>query len=104
MKEQDNVKDKGKPEEPGTISVTVHYQAKVASKAFSPSASVEDVLDWALALREFGIDPAMVNEFELARHGAKEEVTLGDHLGKIATGAKVLELDLVRGDIANGAA
>jgi hypothetical protein len=96
--------DKGKPEDPGTITVVVHYQAKDAKNSFSPSASVEEVLDWALAFKEFGIDPAMVNEFSLERHNVKEELALGDHLGKLATGAKVIEFDLVRGDIANGAA
>lgn len=95
--------DKGKPEEPGTISVTVHYQSKDATKAFSPSTSVEEILDWALAFSEFAIDPSMVNEFALARHGDKDELALGDHLGKLAKGAKAVALDLVRGDIANGA-
>ena len=86
------------------IAVTVHYQAKQATKQFSPSATVEDVLDWALDLHDFGIDPAMVNEIQLARLGVKEELALGDHLGKTAAGSKAIELDLVRGDIANGAA
>lgn len=95
--------DKGKPEDPGTISVTVHYQSKDATKGFSPSSSVEEILDWALALKEFAIDPAMVNEFALARHGVKDELALGEHLGKLVKGAKVIALDLVRGDIANGA-
>lgn len=96
--------EKGKPDAPGTIAVTVHYHAKKAEKRFSPSATMEAVLDWVLDLKEFGIDPAMVNEFQLGRLGSKDELALGDHLGKIATGAKVIELDLIRGDIANGAA
>jgi hypothetical protein len=96
--------EKGKPDVSGTIAVTMHYQGKKEEKHFSPSATVEEVLDWALALKEFGIDPAMVNEFQLARLGLKDELPLGDHLGKIAAGAKAIELDLVRGDIANGAA
>lgn len=95
--------EKGKPEEPGTIAVTIHYQAKQAEKRFSPSVTLEEVLDWALELKAFGIDPTMVNEFQLARSGSKDELALGDHLGKIVTGAKTIEIDLVRGDIANGA-
>ena len=96
--------EKGRPDESGTIVVTIHYQAKKAEKRFPPSATAEEILDWALELKEFGIDPAMVNEFQLARLGSKDELALGDHLGKIATGAKAIELDLVRGDIANGVA
>lgn len=95
--------EKGKPDEPGAITVTVHYQAKKGERRFSPNVTVEEILDWALELKVFGIDPAMVNEFQLARIGSKEELALGDHLGKIAAGSKAIELDLVRGDIANGA-
>jgi len=101
MKDADN--DKGKPDNPGTITVTVHYQSKTAAYAFKPGDTVEDVLDWALKVPEFAIDPAMASEFELARHGQTEELPLADHLAKLATGAKQLELDIVRGDMANGA-
>lgn len=99
-----NALEKGKPVEPGTIAVTMHYQGKAEVKHFSPSATVEEVLDWALELKSFGIDPAMVNEFQLARLGSKDELPLGGHLGKVAAGTKHIDLDLVRGDIANGAA
>lgn len=95
-------KDKSKPGEPGTIDVTVNYQSKTATQAFRPGDTVEDVLDWALKVTDFGIDQTMADEFELARHGIKEELPPGDHLGKLATGTKQLTLDLVRGDMANG--
>ena len=98
----DTSKDKGTPEQPGTISVTVYYQSKEETDAFKPSDTIESVLDWALRLESFAIDPAMADEFELARHGIKEELPLSDHLGRLATGAKQLALDLVRGDMANG--
>jgi hypothetical protein len=101
MKDSDD--DKGKPDNPGVIAVTVHYQSKTASQGFKPGETVEDVLDWSLKVPAFGIDTAMASEFELARHGQTEELPLADHLGKLATGAKQLELDLVRGDMANGA-
>jgi hypothetical protein len=52
---------------------------------------------------EFNIDASMADEFELARHGVKEELPGTDHLGKVAGGSKRLGLDLVRGDMANGA-
>lgn len=94
--------NKGKPDDPGTILITVYYQSKTATQAFGPSDTVETVLDWALKVKDFGIDPAMADEFELARHEIKEELPLTDHLGKLATGAKELALDLVRSDMANG--
>lgn len=95
--------DKGKPDAPGTIAVTVHYQSKTASHEFKPGDTVEYALDWALKVKAFGIDPTMASEFELARHGQTEELPPADHLAKLATGAKQLVLDLVRGDMANGA-
>ena len=95
--------DKGKPDQPGTIAVTVQYQSGKAEKHFSPSATLEEVLDWALEWKGFAIDPTMVNEFQIARPGSKDELALGDRLGKIVTGAKAVTFDLVRGDIANGA-
>ena len=101
MKDADN--DKGKPDSPGTIAVTVHYQSKTASQGFKPGNTVEDGLDWSLKVPTFGIDAAMASEFELARHGQTEELPLADHLAKLATGTKQLDLDLVRGDMANGA-
>ena len=44
----------------------------------------------------------MATEFELARHGQKEELPGTEHIGHLAGHHHVLELDLVRGDIANG--
>ena len=100
MKDADD--EKGKPDNPGMITVTIHYQSKSESHPFKPGDTVEDVLDWALTVSAFGIDAAMASEFELARHGQTEELPLADHLAKLATGAKQLQLDLVRGEMANG--
>lgn len=99
MKDQDRkeAKDNGG----GKIAVTVHYQQHSAQEAFHPNATIEEVLGWAIG--HFGIDPGMAGEFELARHGVTEELPASNNLGRIATGAKTIELDLVRGDIANGA-
>ncbi len=99
MKDED--KEGPKDHDGGQIAVTVHYQQHSAQQAFRPNTTIEDVLDWAIG--PFGIDPGIAGEFELARHGVTEELPASDNLGRIATGAKTLELDLVRGDIANGA-
>ena len=98
-----NADHNAKPVDPGTIAVTVNYQSKSDTRAFKPAATVEEVLDWALKVKAFGIDSAMATEFELALHGRTEELPHADHLGKLATGAKELALDLIRGDMANGA-
>jgi hypothetical protein len=84
----------------GDVKVTVFYQADSHHREFKRHATVEDVLVWAVKV--FGIDPSMATEFELARHGQKEELPGMEHIGHLAAHHHVLELDLVRGDIANG--
>jgi hypothetical protein len=84
----------------GDVKVTVFYQADSRHHEFKRHATVEDVLVWAVKV--FGIDPSMATEFELARHGQKEELPGTEHIGHLAGHHHVLELDLVRGDIANG--
>ncbi len=84
------------------VNVMVFYGVKEASREFERHATVEEVLTWAVAVKEFGIDPAVAPEFELARHNVKEELPGTEHIGHLAGHTKVLELDLVRGDIANG--
>jgi hypothetical protein len=45
----------------------------------------------------------MATEFVLTRHGQKEELPGSEHVGHLAGHHHyTLELDLVRGDIANG--
>ncbi|RUY22840.1 hypothetical protein EN978_34120 [Mesorhizobium sp. M7A.F.Ca.US.001.04.1.1] len=82
------------------VDVTVRYQASVHHREFRRHAPLERVLDWAIVA--FGIDPAMAGEFELARAGSAEELPLSEHVGHLAGKHDRLELDLVRGDIANG--
>jgi hypothetical protein len=101
-------KDKGPEEGADTkdksgekIAVTVNYQQRAETLGFSPSTKVEEVLDWALG--KFGIDPAMAGEFELAFHGIPGELVGHENLGRLVKGGRSLALDLVRGDIANGA-
>lgn len=93
-------KKEAKDNDGGKIAVTVHYQQHSAQQGFRPNTAIDEVLDWAIG--HFSIDPGMAGEFELARHGVTEELPASDNLGRIATGAKTLELDLIRGDIANG--
>jgi hypothetical protein len=82
------------------VNVTVRYQASTHHREFRRHAPLERVLDWAI--RAFGIDPAMAGEFELTRAGSTEELPLSEHVGHLAGKHDRLELDLVRGDIANG--
>jgi hypothetical protein len=84
------------------VKVVIFYGAKEASREFKRHTTVEEVLTWAVAVKEFSIDPALAPEFELARRNVKEELPGTEHIGHLAGHATVLELDLVRGDIANG--
>lgn len=80
--------------------MTVRYQAGAHQREFRRQAPLERVLDWAIS--KFAIDPAMAGEFELTRAGTTEELPLSEHVGHLAGKHDCLELDLVRGDIANG--
>ncbi|WP_315731544.1 MULTISPECIES: hypothetical protein [unclassified Bradyrhizobium] len=82
------------------VKVTVHYQGGSRHREFARRATVEQVLVWAIEI--FGIDASMAAEFELARHGQKEELPGSEHIGHLTGRHDHLELDLVRGDIANG--
>lgn len=82
------------------IEVVVHYQVDSHRHTFKRSQTVETVIDWAIPA--FGIDPTMAPEFELARHGSKEELPLSEHLGHLAGRNDCLELDLVRSEMPNG--
>jgi len=98
LKSGDSAKDKG---DSGTIGVTVNYQQRAETHAFRPNTKIEEVLDWSVG--KFGIDIGMAAEFEIALHGIPGELPGNDNLGRLATGVKSLALDLVRGEIANGA-
>lgn len=84
----------------GEVAVTVYYQERQKERAFKPFEAVKDVLAWALEV--FDVDAALATEFELARHGQREELSGREHIGHLAGRDCVLTLDLVRGDIANG--
>ena len=80
--------------------MTVNYQAGQYRRVFKRFEAVKDVLIWAIEV--FEIDASMATEFELARYGQKEELFGAEHIGHLAGKNCELELDLVRGDIANG--
>ena len=84
----------------GEVAVTVNYQAGQFRRSFKRFEAIKDVLNWAIEV--FQIDESMATEFELARHGQKEELFGADHIGHLAGKKNELELELVRGDIANG--
>lgn len=84
------------------VKVMVFYGAKEAAREFKRRDTVDEVFDWAVALKEFGIDPTMQGEFVLVLQGQKDELPGSEHVGHLAGHAKELMLDLVRGDIANG--
>ena len=83
------------------VTVKVFYQADEKGHPFKRHATVEDVLTWAIKM--FKIDATMASEFELALHGTKGELPGTEHIGHLAGRHHELVLDLVRGDIANGA-
>ena len=85
---------------PDEVTVTVSYQEGQQSRVFKRFEAVKDVLAWAIEV--FHIDTSMATEFELARHGHKEELPDPEHIGHLAGKECELALDLVRGDIANG--
>jgi hypothetical protein len=82
------------------VNVAVHYQAFTKHGDFPRQATCEQVLDWAIGA--FTIDPSMADEFELALAGHTEELPLSEHIGHLAHHCDTLELNLVRGEIANG--
>ena len=85
---------------PGEVKVSVYYQAGKQSRVFKRFEAVKDVLLWAIDV--FEIDSNLATEFELVRHGQKEELHGPEHIGHLAGKNCELDLELVRGDIANG--
>ena len=86
------------------IRVTVDYNGLQAVKDFPPSARVQRVLEWAIKVKEFKIDPTIAPEMELALHGGTAELPKQAHIGRyVKHPHHKLELDLIRGIIPNGA-
>jgi hypothetical protein len=85
----------------GEVTVTVYYNAAEKAKSFRRNQTVEEILLWAVV--EFEIDPSMATEFELALHGVTGELPTDMRIGTLAHGDQTIALDLVRGEISNGA-
>ena len=83
------------------VEVSIFYQSKDHRHAFRRHTTVGHVLIWAIKV--FGIDPTMAGEFDLTLHGSKDALPESEHIGHLTGKNTCLELDLVRGDIANGA-
>lgn len=84
----------------GEVEVIAFYQSKTHRHAFQRHQTVGHVLIWAIKV--FGVDPTMASEFDLTLHGSKDALPESEHIGHVAHHHKCLELDFVRGDIANG--
>lgn len=87
------------------VTVKVNYLSDQKQRSFSPATRIQLVLDWAVGLDGFGVDPTIAPEMELAlSDNAAEEVPHSAHLGRYAGGKEhEVEFDLVRGIIPNGA-
>jgi hypothetical protein len=83
------------------ITVIVNYQEQTKTVQFGRGTKVSDVLLWAIGV--FSIDETIATEMELALEGSKEELAGSKPLASLAHGGSMLTLDLIRGDIANGA-
>ena len=84
-----------------SVDVTVNYQARTETKSFLRGTKVSEVLTWAVGV--FGIDDAIATELELVVAGTKDELAGSKPIASLVHGGSTLTLDLVRGDIANGA-
>ena len=85
---------------PNPVKVVVYYQAAHHEHEFKRHQTVDDVRMWAI--KKFGIDLAVATEIEMALHNHQEHLPAKEHIGHLAGHHHVLELDLVRGPIANG--
>ncbi len=85
------------------VNVSVHYQNKIKTEAFSPSTRIQVVLDWAVSPQGFNIDPAIAPEMELSLHGETKELPKQAHIGRyVRHPHHELSLDLIRGVVPNG--
>jgi hypothetical protein len=87
------------------VEVAVSYQAGTHEKKFSPSATIQRVLDWAVGRHGFNIDPTIAPEMELALHGRSQALPKTAHIGRYVRHERHhLHLDMIRGVVPNGAA
>jgi hypothetical protein len=85
------------------LDVHVAYQDKDIEHHYSPAATVQMALDWAVGPHGFKIDPAIALEMELAIEGSEKALPRQAHLGRfVHHPSHDLRLDLIRGVIPNG--
>lgn len=85
---------------PSLVKVVVFYQAARHEHEFKRHQTIDDVRIWAI--QSFGIDAGIATEIELALHNQQEHLPIKEHIGHLAGHHHEVELDLVRGPIANG--
>ncbi len=85
------------------LDVRVAYQDKRIEHHYSPAATVQMALDWAVGPHGFNIDRAIAPEMELAIEGSEKPLPRQAHLGRfVCHPSHELRLDLIRGVIPNG--
>lgn len=82
------------------VRVTVYYLENEQAHEFKRSATVRDVLVWAI--KQYNVDPALATELELSVQGQGKELPEDTHIGHLAGGHHELALDMIRGHISNG--
>jgi hypothetical protein len=75
---------------PGTIAVTVIFNAKPKERAFRASTTMERIVRWAIEAFELQGDPS---DFQLKL--GDDLLPAGEHLGQVADGKKHVKLSLV---------
>lgn len=65
------------------VRVTVHFEHHEKNHSFKPSASVNRVLQWAVAIKEFGLDPTQRSKANLMLPGSKEPLNKDDVLAQL---------------------
>lgn len=83
------------------LEVVVHYANLSERRRYPPSTRVQTVLEWAVTLRAFRIDPSKAGEMVLTLPGQSEALTGSDHIGRYTKG-KVVEFNLAAGQLHQG--
>jgi len=83
------------------LEVVVHYAGLSERRRYPPSTRVQTVLEWAVTVRAFRIDPSKAGEMVLTLLGHSEALTSSDHIGRYAKG-KIVEFNLAAGQLHQG--
>jgi hypothetical protein len=85
------------------VRVTVHFEHHKKEHHFKPSASINRVLQWAVAIKDFGLDPTQRSKANLMLPGAKEPLSKDDVLAQLVHFPHChLILELTLKDFTNG--